>query len=77
MNIQEPFSAPHHGIGYMASILRKNGHQVYYFDCSILKQPYSEIIREVIKLNPDVIGITAVSSYYFEMKKLVRMLKKF
>jgi len=67
---------PHHGIGYMASILRKNGHEVYFIDCAILKKPYSQIIRQVERLNPDAIGITAVSAYYSEMKKLARMLHK-
>jgi len=67
---------PHHGVGYMASILRKNGHEVHFIDCAILKQPYSQIIPQVESLNPDAIGITAVSANYTGMKKLARMLHK-
>ncbi len=76
INIPEPMPYPHMGIGYLASILRKNGHEVYFFDCAILKEPYSEIVKEVENLNPDVLGITAVSAYYSEMKKLAWMLGK-
>lgn len=64
------------GIGYLASILRENGHEVHFIDCAILDQPYSETVRQVENLNPDAIGITAVTAYYSEMKKLSRMLHK-
>jgi len=67
---------PHHGIGYMAAILRENGHEVHYIDCAILKQSYSKIISQIELLAPDAIGITALSPYYSEMKKLARMLHK-
>ena len=67
---------PHHGIGYMASFLRKHGHEVHYIDCAILDKPYSYVVEQVKQLNPDVIGITAVTTYYTEMKKLARMLHK-
>jgi anaerobic magnesium-protoporphyrin IX monomethyl ester cyclase len=65
---------PPYGIGTMASILRKNGHEVHFIDCAISKRPYSEIVRQVNDLHPDVIGITALTPYYSEMKKLSRML---
>jgi len=74
MTIPESMPYPHHGIGYMASILRENGHQVHFIDCAITNASYSEIVRQVEKLNPDAIGITAVSAYYSEMKKLARIL---
>ena len=74
INITEPMPCPPYGIGTMASILRQNGHEVYFIDCAILKQSYSQIIHQVKNLNPDVIGITALTPYYSEMKKLARML---
>ena len=76
INIPEPMPYPHHGIGYMASFLRKHGHQVHFIDCSIMKRPYSQIIYQIKALHPDIIGITAVSAYYSEMKKLARLLRK-
>ncbi|MHA1131780.1 MAG: B12-binding domain-containing radical SAM protein [Candidatus Helarchaeota archaeon] len=76
MNIPEPAPFSHHGIGYIASILRKNGHQVHYIDCAIRKEPYSRTIQEIKRLNPDAIGITAISAQYSEMRKLSRILRK-
>jgi radical SAM superfamily enzyme YgiQ (UPF0313 family) len=76
LNIPVPMPYPHHGIGSLASILRKNGHEVHFIDCAILKQPYSQIIRQVEALKPDAVGITAISANYSGMKKLARMLLK-
>ena len=66
IKIPEPMPYPHHGIGYMAAILRKHGHEVHYIDCAIRDEPYSHIIKEVEGLKPDVIGLTCVSVYYTE-----------
>jgi radical SAM superfamily enzyme YgiQ (UPF0313 family) len=64
------------GLGYIASILRENGHEVSIIDCAITRKSYSEIRSEVENRNPDAIGITALTSYYHEMVKLARILKK-
>ncbi|MHA1129865.1 MAG: B12-binding domain-containing radical SAM protein, partial [Candidatus Helarchaeota archaeon] len=72
----EPMPYPHHGIAYMAAFLRKHGHEVYFIDCAIIKESYAEIVQQVVRLNPDAIGITVVSAYYKEMKKLARLLKQ-
>jgi len=64
------------GLGYLASILRENGHEAYIIDCAILKQSYSQIISQIKQINPDVIGITALSSYYSEMRNLSFAVRK-
>jgi anaerobic magnesium-protoporphyrin IX monomethyl ester cyclase len=76
LDIPVPMPYPHHGIGYVASILRENGHEVHFIDCAILNQPYSQISRQVESLKPDAVGITAISANYSGMKKLSQMLHK-
>ena len=62
------------GLGYLAALLRAHGHQVDILDCAIMRESYLEIIPKIKSLNPDVIGITALSSYYSEMRRLARIL---
>ena len=58
------------GLGYLAAVLKEHGHQVEIIDCAIQKESYSQIISQVKQSNPDVVGITALSSYYDGMRKL-------
>jgi radical SAM superfamily enzyme YgiQ (UPF0313 family) len=62
------------GLGYLAGILRAHGHRVDLLDCAIMKDSYTRIRDQIKALNPDVIGITALSSYYSEMRRLARVL---
>lgn len=62
------------GLGYLAGILRAHGHQVNILDCAIMKESYLQILSRIKAMNPDVIGITALSSYYNEMRTLARVL---
>lgn len=64
------------GLGYLAAILRERGHKAYIIDCAILKQSYSQILSQIKQINPDVIGITALSSYYSEMRNLSIAVRK-
>ncbi|MHA1268023.1 MAG: B12-binding domain-containing radical SAM protein, partial [Candidatus Helarchaeota archaeon] len=60
---------------YLAAILRAHGHQVDIIDCAIRKESYLQIRDRVKELNPDVIGITALSAYYTEMRRLAHILQ--
>ncbi len=62
------------GLGYIASILRAHGHQVDFLDCAIMKDSYPQIRSRIKAMNPDVIGITALSAYYSEMRRLAYFL---
>ncbi|MHA1264599.1 MAG: B12-binding domain-containing radical SAM protein [Candidatus Helarchaeota archaeon] len=68
-------SNPPLGLGYLAAVLRKHGHQVNLLDCAIIKESYKQIRSRVKKINPDIVGITALSSYYNEMRRLARILQ--
>ncbi len=63
------------GLGYIASILKKYGHQVNLLDCAIMRDSYPQIRSRIKTMNPDVIGITALSAYYGEMRRLARFLQ--
>ena len=62
--------APHLGLGYLSSSLKKSGHNVKVLDG----------LREDIIYNPkdwDIVGVTAMSTYFPECCKVVEEAKSF
>jgi len=53
--------APSLGIGYMAAVLEKNNIDVDVLDASALELSYDEIGEEIIKRNPDIVSISALT----------------
>ncbi|MBR0270488.1 MAG: cobalamin-dependent protein [Methanobrevibacter sp.] len=53
--------APSLGIGYMAAVLEKNGYDVDVLDASALELSYDEIGEEILKRNPDIVSISALT----------------
>lgn len=53
--------APSLGIGYMAAVLEKNGYDVEVLDASALELTYDEIGEEILKRNPDIVSISALT----------------
>ena len=53
--------APSLGIGYMAAVLENNGFEVDVLDASALELTYDEIGDEIIKRNPDIVSISALT----------------
>jgi len=76
IKIPNAYPNPPIGLGYLAAILRTHGHQVDILDCAIMKASYSQILTRISAMNPDVLGITALSSYYSEMRRLAKELYK-
>jgi len=68
------FPNPPIGLGYLAGTLRSHEHQVDILDCAIMEESYPQILSRIRAMNPDAIGITALSPYYNEMRKLARLL---
>ena len=53
--------APSLGIGYMAAVLEQNGYDVDVLDASALELTYDEIGEEILKRNPDIVSISALT----------------
>lgn len=53
--------APSIGIGYMAAVLEVNGYEVDVLDASALELTYDEIGEEILKRNPDIVSISALT----------------
>ena len=53
--------APSLGIGYMAAVLEKNGYDVDVIDASALELTYDEIGEEILKRDPDIVSISALT----------------
>ncbi|MHA1649172.1 MAG: B12-binding domain-containing radical SAM protein, partial [Candidatus Helarchaeota archaeon] len=73
--IENAMPNPPIGLGYLASVLRTHGHKVDIIDCAIMKESYTQIRSQIQAMNPDVLGITALSPYYNEMRILTRILR--
>jgi len=64
------------GIGYIASVLKKDGHNVDVIDLTLEDVNYNNLVRRIRNFNPDIIGISALSYEYSQVKKLSSFLKK-
>ena len=53
--------APSLGIGYMAAVLEEHGYDVDVLDASALELTYDEIGDEILKRNPDIVSISALT----------------
>ena len=64
------------GIGYLASALKERGHEVILLDC-VLKEIGPKDFGEILqKEKPDVVGVSAMTTYYFESKKYIKEAKR-
>ncbi|MFA6389620.1 MAG: radical SAM protein, partial [Patescibacteria group bacterium] len=64
------------GVGYLAAILIKNGHNVKIIDCPPLNYGNEEVINSVKDYRPGIIGISSLTASAEESYSLVRELKK-
>ena len=66
---------PHAGIGYIAAILLKNGHNVEILDMRV--HPHiKDSINKINKFKPDMIGLTSPSRGYIIAYNLIKEIKK-
>jgi anaerobic magnesium-protoporphyrin IX monomethyl ester cyclase len=49
------------GLAYMAAVLEKKEYEVKVVDCPPLKMTYNGLKREIIRFEPDIVGITSVT----------------
>lgn len=63
-------------LAYLAAIAEELGHEVKIIDGEVKDMPISQMVDEVKKFNPDIIGITATSPFFHIAVKLAEALKE-
>ncbi|HDN62859.1 MAG TPA: B12-binding domain-containing radical SAM protein, partial [Candidatus Bathyarchaeota archaeon] len=58
-------SSPPLGLAYLASVLRKE-HKVKIIDSAALNYTLEDLRRELKSFNPDIVGITSVTSSIYQ-----------
>lgn len=65
------------GLGYMASVLIKNGHEAHILDCKKLNmENIAQICEKIKEISPELIGISVMTSNYMQAKEMVYAFKK-
>jgi anaerobic magnesium-protoporphyrin IX monomethyl ester cyclase len=64
------------GLGYLAKALMNNGHKVQIMDIWAHQWSQEEVIKQIKKLDQDVVGISAISTQYSYAKWLIEEMKK-
>ncbi|HME55419.1 MAG TPA: radical SAM protein [Candidatus Lokiarchaeia archaeon] len=63
------------GLGYLAACLEQQGFTVTVLDLALRRLSNDDLIRFIKKRDPLMVGITALTSYYGNMKLLARLFK--
>lgn len=70
-------SYPPLGLGYLAAVMEREGHEVAIYDLGL--DPEREMARdvaEVVAFEPNLIGVTAMTNNYHSAEQLIALLKK-
>lgn len=66
------------GLGYLAAVLERDGHQVRIFDFSLdPRTPLEEDVQAVCAFDPHLVGITAMTSVYHSALETATLLKAY
>ncbi len=58
------------GLGYLAAVLKKYNHGVILIDCWVREISNERIFDIIKKVKPDLVGVTALTAHYEEMREL-------
>ena len=64
------------GLGYIAAVLRRDGHEVEIFDANAQCMKVDETIRELLKRDFDCLGITALNAYTKQVISIARAVRQ-
>jgi len=64
------------GISYLAAFLENNGYSVNVIDCQVLKPTQRELISELIRIQPDVVGVTSSTLTYEPALEIIKTAKE-
>jgi anaerobic magnesium-protoporphyrin IX monomethyl ester cyclase len=70
------YQSPLIGLAYLAAVLEKNGYEVTVADCPPLNMTYEGLKREVVSLEPDIVGITSVTVTFSSALQAARVIKE-
>lgn len=68
--------SPHHGLAYIGATLLKNQYNVNVIDAKTLHLKTDEVISQVLREKPDVVGITAMTPDIICANKIAEGIKK-
>ena len=72
---QDPQDIPR-GLGYMASISMKEGHDVALLDLNVSRPKWSDVAKQIAVSKWDIIGIGGLSSMYKDILKVLYLSRK-
>jgi radical SAM superfamily enzyme YgiQ (UPF0313 family) len=64
------------GLGYLASVLEKNGYEINVIDCQALDIDFSVFKKEIRKNKTDIVGITSTTLTYKSALKIAKIAKE-
>ena len=64
------------GVGYIASILEREGYEVDLLPLTRRRTTFKEIIDKIDQFKPEIIGHTVLSCTFLKSKTLISNLKK-
>lgn len=64
------------GLGYIASCLREDGHEVSAIDLSVTRLKNDEFASQVHEFSPDMVGLTGLITEYSQMISLCHNIRK-
>lgn len=64
------------GLAYIAAVLEKHGHEVAIIDCPALQLTSEELIKDVVRKNPNIIGISAMTPTFHRAQRAAKMIKE-
>lgn len=67
--------SPPLGLGYLASVLEREGHQVKIFDFTKKHTKIEDAGEIILKENPDIIGLSITTQKFVGAKKLIEFLR--
>ena len=66
---------PHLGLAMIGAMLEKEGFNVKILDMFALDMDVADIAREIRKIKPKIVGITSVTSNFFQAMKVLKTVK--
>jgi len=70
------YNLPSLGIGYIAAVLEKNGYSVSIIDRVITEDGIADLVEEIVKAKPDVVGFYSVSETFKIVMHILKSVKE-